>query len=125
MNAIVQEWIDKAEGDFATANREMHADSGSNYDAVCFHAQQCIEKLMKAALIQKGAPAPHTHDLVYLNTLLLAVYRSWAAPTDELRLLSRSGVTFRYPGESADYSDAVEAMSIATELRPRLSALLT
>lgn len=125
MNALVKEWIDKAEGDFATANREMHAESGPNYDAVCFHAQQGIEKLMKAALIQKGAPAPHTHDLVYLNTLLMAVYPSWAAPAGDLRLLSRSGVAFRYPGESADSADAADALTIATRLRPGLHALLT
>ena len=124
MNALVQEWIDKAEGDFATAKREMHSEPGPNYDAVCFHAQQCVEKLMKAALIQKGAPAPHTHDLVYLNTLLMAVYPFWTAPVGDLRLLSQSGVTFRYPGESADSADAADALAIATRLRPHLRALL-
>jgi HEPN domain-containing protein len=125
MNALVQEWIDKAEGDFATANREMHAKADPNFDAVCFHAQQGIEKLMKAALIQKGAPAPRTHDLVYLNTLLTAVYPFWTAPVGDLRLLSRSGVAFRYPGESADSADAADALAIAAMMRPLLLALLT
>ena len=42
MNEIVKEWIDKAEADFATAERELAARDRENYDAVCFHAQQCI-----------------------------------------------------------------------------------
>jgi len=47
MNATVKEWIDKAEGDYATAGREMQATISPNDDAVCYHAQQCIGKLMK------------------------------------------------------------------------------
>ena len=44
MNEVIREWIEKAEGDFATANREMMVKDKPNYDAVCFHAQQCIDK---------------------------------------------------------------------------------
>ena len=50
MNEVVREWIDKAEGDYLTATREVGADP-PNYDAACFHAQQCIEKLLKGLLI--------------------------------------------------------------------------
>ena len=53
MNEVAQEWINKAEGDYLTATREADA-SPPNYDAVCFHAQQCIEKLLKALLTTKG-----------------------------------------------------------------------
>jgi HEPN domain-containing protein len=50
MKQITQEWIDKAEGDFATAQREIEVQQMPNYDAVCFHAQQCAEKYLKACL---------------------------------------------------------------------------
>lgn len=50
MNPITIEWADKAEGDFATAQRELDAADHPNYDAVCFHAQQCVEKYLKACL---------------------------------------------------------------------------
>jgi HEPN domain-containing protein len=43
MNPLTLEWIEKAEGDFATAQREQRARKMPNYDAVCFHAQQCAE----------------------------------------------------------------------------------
>jgi HEPN domain-containing protein len=57
MSAIVDEWIAKAEGDYATAQRELNAADAPNYDAVCFHAEQTVEKLMKALLIQIGSGA--------------------------------------------------------------------
>lgn len=47
MNEVVGEWVAKAEGDFATAWRELAATESPNYDAVCFHAQQCAEKYFK------------------------------------------------------------------------------
>lgn len=53
MSDISKEWLVKAEGDFQTALREYRARKLPNYDAVCFHAQQCIEKLFKAFLIRR------------------------------------------------------------------------
>jgi len=53
MKAITSEWVHKAEGDFLTAQREMKA-APANYDAVCFHAQQCAEKYIKARLVEEG-----------------------------------------------------------------------
>jgi HEPN domain-containing protein len=50
MKQITREWIEKAEGDFATAEREAAVDQSPNYDAVCFHTQQCAEKYLKAAV---------------------------------------------------------------------------
>ena len=54
MNATVKEWVAKAEGDYRAAERELHPTGTPNLDAVCFHAEQCAEKLMKALLIHLG-----------------------------------------------------------------------
>ena len=50
MNPLTSEWIEKAEGDLLTAEREYRARNRPNYDAVCFHAQQTAEKYLKAWL---------------------------------------------------------------------------
>ncbi len=42
------EWVAKADADLDTANREVVVTYSPNYDAVCFHAQQCAEKYLKA-----------------------------------------------------------------------------
>jgi HEPN domain-containing protein len=124
MNATVKEWLDKAEKDFATARRESAATINPNYDAVCFHAQQCVEKLMKGLLIHLEVIPTKTHDLAYLNQLLAPVCPDWSWPLAELRFLTRAAVAFRYPGEAADREDAQQALQIATGLREKLLALL-
>ena len=123
MNEVVREWIEKAHGDYLTATREARADP-PNYDAVCFHAQQCAEKLLKAALIVKGQIPPKTHDLTVLSSLLGSVGAEWHWPVEDLRLLSRSAVIFRYPGESADREEADAALAVSTATRERLVSLL-
>ncbi len=123
MNEVIREWIDKSEGDYRTAARELRADP-PNYDAVCFHAQQCAEKLLKATLIVRGQMPPKTHDLSVLSSLLGSVAPEWSWPVEDLRLLSRSAVIFRYPGESADQEEAEAALAVSTAMRERLLLLL-
>jgi HEPN domain-containing protein len=95
MNGTVREWVTKAEGDFATAGRELQAANLPNYDAVCFHAQQCVEKLMKALLIHLGVTPPKTHDLSALDALLTQHLTGWSWPAQDLRFLTRASVDFR------------------------------
>jgi HEPN domain-containing protein len=123
MNETVREWVAKAEGDFRTAGREIEVEVGPNYDAVCYHAQQCIEKLMKALLIEHGVVPPRTHDLVQLDQLLTPLISAWSWPVEELRLLTRAAVEFRYPGESADKDEAAEAFEVCARLRAQLLPL--
>jgi HEPN domain-containing protein len=54
MNPLTLEWINKAEGDLISAQREYRARNQPNYDSACFHAQQCIEKYLKAWLHESG-----------------------------------------------------------------------
>ncbi len=124
MKGTTKEWTEKAEADFTTAIRELKAPDSPNFDAVCFHAQQCIEKLMKALLIHHGAIPPRTHDLTELDRLLGPVSPTWSWQVTELRFLTRAAVAFRYPGESADREEATESLDIATRMRARLRALL-
>ncbi len=123
MNATVREWREKAEKDLATARREMQAVEDPNYDAVCFHAQQAIEKLMKGLLIYLGTTPPKLHDLAYLDQLLTPVCSGWFWSMEELRFLTRAAVAFRYPGESADREEAAQALDIAIRLREKLLSL--
>lgn len=121
MNDVVKEWCAKAEGDYATARRESAARTSPNFDAVCFHAQQCIEKHLKALIICHGSIPPKTHDLVTLGRLAAKVCQL-KLPEDALRLLSRAAVAFRYPGEAADKEDATVALRVCRHLRSALRA---
>jgi HEPN domain-containing protein len=116
----VREWMAKAEGDFAVACREILARKSPNYDAVCFHCQQCVEKLMKGLLIHLGITPPKTHMLLVLDDLLGPACADWSWPADELRFLSQAAVFLRYPGETAGKEEAREALAITRRIRAKL-----
>lgn len=71
MKPLTDEWVRKAEGDFTAAKREFRARKEPNFDAACFHAQQCAEKYLKARLHESGIPFERTHNLVHLLDLVL------------------------------------------------------
>lgn len=116
----VAEWIGKAEVDWATAQREFRVRRRANFDAVCFHAQQCVEKYLKARLILAAINFPKTHDLVALLALVQKVEPLWLPWKDHLARLTHYAVTVRYPGESAERADAAEALKIARLLRAEI-----
>jgi len=113
MNPLTAEWIEKASADLATAGREMRARKDPNYDAVCFHAQQCVEKLLKAALTETGRDFSRTHDLNHLLDLLLPVQPLWEAFRSGFQELVAYAVEYRYPGESATKEMAQTALNAA------------
>ncbi len=92
MNEVIRAWGAKAEGDFATAMREMASPENPNFDAVCFHVEHCVEKYLKALLIARGVTPPRVHDLVVLDHLLSPICPDWRWPVEELRLLTRAAL---------------------------------
>lgn len=109
MRPITREWVDKAEGDFATTERECRARKRPNYDGACFHAQQCAEKYLKAALDEAQIAFTKTHDLVDLLEKALALYPHWERFREDLAFLSLFAVDVRYPGDTADKESALDA----------------
>jgi HEPN domain-containing protein len=117
MKPLTQEWVEKAEGDFATAERELKVRKNPNYDAVCFHAQQCVEKYLKARLQEEGIIFRKTHDLGALLDLLIPTEPSWNVFRNRLNLLTDSAVEVRYPGISVDKTIAREMLMVCREVR--------
>ena len=109
MKPMTAEWVAKAEGDFAIIERESLVTQNPNYDGICFHAQQCAEKYLKARLYEANARLGKIHDLVALLDQVLDVQPLWEVFREDLAYLSDFAVAFRYPGESADAETAVDA----------------
>ena len=124
MNALVKEWVTKAEGDCTTALREYRARRSPNYDAACFHAQQCIEKYLKAVLQRHGIPFQKIHDLEVLLQACLEKYPLWQSMQDNLELLTQYAIHFRYPGESADKAEARLAIDAMQSCRYEIRVAL-
>jgi HEPN domain-containing protein len=117
MKPLTREWIEMAEGDFATASREIRVRKSPNYDAVCFHAQQCAEKYLNALLQEAQIPFGKTHHLIALLELVLSSDQSWELFRPQLQSLNAYSVTVRYPGEAADKKTAREALGLAKTIR--------
>jgi HEPN domain-containing protein len=117
MKPLTSEWVEKAEGDFATASREIRVRKSPNYDAGCFHAQQCAEKYLKAFLQEAEIPFGKTHHLIALLELVVSVERFWELLRPQLQSLNAYSVSVRYPGEVADKAIGREALHLAKTIR--------
>ena len=109
-------WIEHAEDDFRNSGKLIRGSRPSIY-GTCFHAQQCVEKYMKAMLVHKEKSFPMTHDLTLLNNLLEQVGVFMGTTEDTLDTLSAYAVATRYPGASPTIEDAKEAIQIAKIIR--------
>jgi HEPN domain-containing protein len=117
MNPLTEEWITKAEQDRATAERELRASKEPNFDAVCFHSQQCVEKYFKARLHEANIAFPKTHDLLTLLELLLPVEPSRQRFRPNLQQLTTFAVSYRYPGLMANKRVAGQALAQCKRIR--------
>lgn len=124
MKDLVKEWIKKAEGDAGTARRESAVKKSVNWDAVCFHSQQAVEKYLKGLLQQEGIPFSKTHDLSVMLNLILPAFPDLKNLSDDMERLSAFAVEIRYPGEEALQEDAETALNIMDKairlLRPKI-----
>ena len=123
INPITLEWVEKAEGDYSVAV-ENHQGQNPVYHVICFLAQQCVEKYLKAWLQANNIPIQRTHDLNELLGLILPTMRSWHTWQVDLSTLTKHAVDSRYPEETATASDAENAMRICGEVRQEIRAQL-
>lgn len=109
-------WVEKAEEDFALAQSASRRKKPL-ITGMCFHAQQCAEKYIKALLVSKEADFPKTHDLLMLNNLCSQVGIFLEIDPMLLNNLSDYAVRTRYPGEGPTLKDAKEAMETVKRIR--------
>ena len=58
---LARGWLTKARSDLVTITLVL--EGPGPFDTACFHAQQAIEKTLKAFLAFHGRPIPRTHEL--------------------------------------------------------------
>jgi HEPN domain-containing protein len=115
---VVREWVGKAENDLMAAAYTLRIGAGCPTDTVCFHAQQCVEKYLKAVLVFHGREFPKVHDVAEILALLPVSARPAMAPAEARKLTVYATVT-RYPGDYDPISlaEAREAVKLARRVR--------
>jgi HEPN domain-containing protein len=122
---VARQWVQKAENDLKNATYTLQMGEDCPTDTVCFHAQQCVEKYVKALLVCKGTDFPRTHDISQLITLLPGESRLTLTPEEQERLTDYATVT-RYPWdyEPIPLSETQRAVRIARRVRSAIRKLL-
>ena len=110
MKPLTREWARKAENDFKVACQILRRRKDIVPDAAAFFCQQCVEKYLKARLVEAGMVFPRTHDLLQLLNLCLPVEPRWSAYSKVVDTMSDYAVDFRYPGHSATLREAKTAL---------------
>jgi HEPN domain-containing protein len=115
---VTRQWIQKAENDLKNAAYTLQMGKECPTDTVCFHAQQCVEKYLKALLVFQGTDFPRTHDISQLLALLPDGVRPLMTVEEQARLTDYATIT-RYPGdyELISLAETRQAIRLARRVR--------
>ncbi|MBK9326371.1 MAG: HEPN domain-containing protein [Thiobacillaceae bacterium] len=80
---------------------------------LCFHAQQCVEKALKAMLAMRGAVYQRTHNLATLADTLADLGLKTPVDAEILLRLNPCAVNFRYDDMEIPTFSRQEVMTIA------------
>jgi HEPN domain-containing protein len=113
-----KQWLIKAQEDWDTVEI-LTAQDEPPAGVVCFHCQQCIEKLIKAVLTRHSIEFPRTHDIERLIKLTGDLLPDIQELTSVAHKLTVHGVETRYPGESklVSHEEMKEIVNIADKVR--------
>ena len=117
MKRVTREWAKRAEKDWSAAQGVLLFRNPTQYELVCFLAQQCAEKYLKARLKEAGIAFEKTHDLFSLLSLALDVEPSWKTLIPQANALSGFAVEVRYPELSVTKARAKQALKDCDAIR--------
>ena len=125
MNPLTLELVQKAEGDYASVKLHLqHLSTPGFLDITCFHAQQCIEKYLKAWLQEANIRAPRTHDLNQLLTLIAPSHPEWRKWQRDFEAFGKYAVDGRYPAYFATAADVEHATRSCEAVRDAIRSVL-
>jgi HEPN domain-containing protein len=96
-----QDWLRYAVSDLELAR--MSRTPQVMLESLCYHAQQCAEKALKAVLVARGIPVPRTHSVGVLLDLL-SEQMLVPQEVEETAVLTDYAVASRYPGDAEPVS---------------------
>ncbi|MYE90405.1 HEPN domain-containing protein [Candidatus Poribacteria bacterium] len=120
---FVQQWLKKADLDLQAA-RLLCAGELTDYPVSGFHAQQAVEKYIKAFLVRHQIEFPKTHDIGRLRQLVARRDATLAERLERADVLTPYGVDMRYLEEFEVVSQkrAEQAVTLAEWVRAEILA---
>lgn len=118
---FVQQWLKKADLDLQAA-RLLCAGELDDYFVSGFHAQQAVEKYIKAFLVCHQIEFPKTHDIGRLRQFVARRDTILAERLGRADVLTPYGVDMRYPEEFEVVSQerAEQAVALAEWVKAKI-----
>lgn len=123
-NDLAQLLMEKAAGDETILLRLIDEDDIPD-DGLGFHAQQAVEKMIKAVLAHNDVSYERTHNIAYLLTLLDDASIPKPDKADNLPNLSPWAAEFRYARQPEAVPDRPEMRSLVEQTKAWAKAQLT
>jgi len=126
---ILKRWIDKAEDDLLMIENEMEFVPRERWatSSICFHAQQFVEKYLKAYLSLKNIRVSKTHDIGFLIEQCIKTDKEFEnLKSISVEKLTIYAVEVRYPDDfyTPTFEETEEAYKIALSVRDFVRAKL-
>lgn len=117
--------MEYAAEDLCLAEYALQMTSDCPCRLIAYHAQQCVEKYLKAFLVYHREDFPYTHNISVLLELC-EKYANWVSDIEDAEQLTAYAITTRYPGEdeAVTVSEAQKAVEVATEVKSTLHTML-
>lgn len=114
---VVEEWVERAEGDYYDALQILRRRKHQNPPSVCFHCQQSTEKYLKAFLLKTRGGFQHTHKLEELNQQCAEEDGTFLMIHDLVEPLTKYAISGRYPDSSITMDEARQAVARLKQIR--------
>ena len=112
-------WCVKADNDFKAGSDELATENPAT-DTVCFHMQQCVEKYLKAFLVNNNIEIPKTHNIaLILQKCIDTEDRFISLKMIGLDILTSYAVQTRYPDDfyMPSMEESIQAKEMAIKVR--------
>ncbi|RJP14293.1 MAG: HEPN domain-containing protein [Candidatus Abyssobacteria bacterium SURF_5] len=122
---LAKAWLKKAQNDLVTASQTLLLPDGPT-DTVCFHAQQAVEKALKAMLVYQNVAFPKIHDSLKLLDLVLPSAPDLEKYRQRFAEVSGYAIEVRYPSDLVEPTreEALQAFKFAEEVVQKIAARL-
>ena len=123
----IDKWLSFGDEDLLLARHALTLEGECPYRLIAYHAQQCVEKHLKAYLVYHEIDFPYTHNISRLLELCDEnTSTTWTEQLKDAEELTTFAITTRYPGQDEEVTkdEAVRAINIAELVRKTIRKVL-
>lgn len=102
LKIVIQRWMNFATEDMRSALSLLAIEPPITRN-VCFHAQQCAEKSLKAYLVYRDCHVEKTHDLPRILKMCVKYDESFLILKNDAEDLTEYAVRTRYPSDCVKF----------------------